>query len=41
MSNYAAGLGKPGSGKRRIRDLLNQPDNRVCADCGASDPKWA
>ncbi|VVB07855.1 unnamed protein product [Arabis nemorensis] len=41
MSSYAAGLGKPGSGKRRIRDLLNQPDNRVCADCGASDPKWA
>ncbi|OAP08332.1 hypothetical protein AXX17_AT2G09560 [Arabidopsis thaliana] len=41
MSNYAAGLGKPGSGKRRIRDLLNQPDNRVCADCGASVPKWA
>ncbi|KAH0910389.1 hypothetical protein HID58_033710 [Brassica napus] len=41
MSNYSAGLGKPGSGKRRIRDLLNQPDNRVCADCGAPDPKWA
>ncbi|XP_010529368.1 PREDICTED: probable ADP-ribosylation factor GTPase-activating protein AGD13 isoform X2 [Tarenaya hassleriana] len=41
MSYSAAGLGKPGSGKRRIRDLLNQPDNRVCADCGAPDPKWA
>ncbi|KAL0699194.1 hypothetical protein Bca4012_055316 [Brassica carinata] len=27
--------------KRRIRDLLTQSDNRVCADCGAPDPKWA
>ncbi|CAH2078394.1 unnamed protein product [Thlaspi arvense] len=41
MSYSAAGLGKPGSGKRRIRDLLTQSDNRVCADCGAPDPKWA
>ena len=41
MSNYAAGLGNSGSGKRRIRDLLKQPDNRVCADCSAPDPKWA
>ncbi|XP_020875594.1 ADP-ribosylation factor GTPase-activating protein AGD12 isoform X2 [Arabidopsis lyrata subsp. lyrata] len=32
---------KSGSGKRRIRDLLTQSDNRVCADCGAPDPKWA
>ncbi|CAA7054613.1 unnamed protein product [Microthlaspi erraticum] len=37
MSHSGAG----GSGKRRIRDLLNQSDNRVCADCGAHDPKWA
>lgn len=29
------------SGKRRLKDLLNQSDNRTCADCGASDPKWA
>ncbi|KAF3514591.1 hypothetical protein F2Q69_00009277 [Brassica cretica] len=29
------------TGKRRIRDLLTQSDNRVCADCGAPDPKWA
>ncbi|PPS07629.1 hypothetical protein GOBAR_AA13002 [Gossypium barbadense] len=21
--------------------LLNQSDNRTCADCGAPDPKWA
>ncbi|CAN8231181.1 unnamed protein product [Cochlearia groenlandica] len=34
-------FGKPSSGKRRIRDLLTQSDNRVCADCGAPDPKWA
>ncbi|KAL4386968.1 hypothetical protein GQ457_09G000510 [Hibiscus cannabinus] len=26
---------------RRLRNILNQSDNRVCADCGAPDPKWA
>ncbi|CAF2130559.1 unnamed protein product [Brassica rapa] len=41
MSYSAAGHGKPGSGKRRIRELLTQSDNRFCADCGAPDPKWA
>ncbi|KAL0890014.1 hypothetical protein Bca101_013997 [Brassica carinata] len=41
MSYSAAGLGKPGSGKRRIRELLTQSDNRFCADCGGPDPKWA
>ncbi|KAG0591378.1 hypothetical protein KC19_1G171400 [Ceratodon purpureus] len=25
----------------RLKKLLQQPDNRVCADCGAADPKWA
>lgn len=34
-------LGRPSSGKRRLRDLLLQKDNRTCADCGARDPKWA
>ncbi|XP_042037660.1 ADP-ribosylation factor GTPase-activating protein AGD12-like [Salvia splendens] len=34
-------LGKPSSGKRRLKDLLSQSDNRVCADCSAPDPKWA
>ncbi|KAG6581474.1 probable ADP-ribosylation factor GTPase-activating protein AGD13 [Cucurbita moschata] len=34
-------LGRPGSGKRRLRDLLLLKDNRFCADCRASDPKWA
>ncbi|CAA6654089.1 unnamed protein product [Spirodela intermedia] len=24
----------------RLENLLNQPDNRFCADCGAPDPKW-
>lgn len=28
-------------GKRRLKDLLRQSDNRVCADCDAPDPKWA
>ncbi|XP_019170392.1 PREDICTED: ADP-ribosylation factor GTPase-activating protein AGD12-like [Ipomoea nil] len=27
--------------KRRLNELLRQSDNRVCADCGAPDPKWA
>lgn len=34
-------LGRPSSGKRRLKDLLSQRDNRFCADCGAPDPKWA
>ncbi|KAL9224970.1 hypothetical protein vseg_000945 [Gypsophila vaccaria] len=34
-------LGRPISGKRRLKDLLHQKDNRFCADCGALDPKWA
>ncbi|KAL3741365.1 probable ADP-ribosylation factor GTPase-activating protein AGD13 isoform X2 [Eucalyptus grandis] len=41
MSNRAYELGRPASGKRIIKDLLNQSDNRFCADCGAPDPKWA
>ncbi|XP_031247252.1 ADP-ribosylation factor GTPase-activating protein AGD12-like isoform X1 [Pistacia vera] len=34
-------LGRPASVKRRLKDLLLQSDNRICADCGAPDPKWA
>ncbi|XP_074269674.1 ADP-ribosylation factor GTPase-activating protein AGD12-like [Silene latifolia] len=40
MSNRVE-LGRPSSGKRRLKDLLRQQDNRGCADCGAPDPKWA
>ncbi|KAI3681189.1 hypothetical protein L6452_35974 [Arctium lappa] len=29
------------SGKQKLKDLLQQSDNRTCADCGAPDPKWA
>ncbi|KAL9994955.1 putative Arf GTPase activating protein [Helianthus debilis subsp. tardiflorus] len=29
------------SGKKALKDLLQQSDNRNCADCGAPDPKWA
>uniref|UniRef100_A0A6N2NKU0 Arf-GAP domain-containing protein n=1 Tax=Salix viminalis TaxID=40686 RepID=A0A6N2NKU0_SALVM len=29
------------SGKRRLKDLLLQSDNLLCADCGALGPKWA
>ncbi|KAK3016133.1 hypothetical protein RJ639_007676 [Escallonia herrerae] len=41
MSYQPSTLGRPSSGKRRLKDLLVQSDNHVCADCGASDPKWA
>lgn len=29
------------AGKNKLKDLLQQSDNRTCADCGARDPKWA
>lgn len=41
MSNKSLDFGKPASGKKRLKDLLLQKDNRYCADCGAPDPKWA
>lgn len=34
-------LHRPASGKRRLKGLLQQSDNRICADCSAPDPKWA
>lgn len=34
-------IGRCLTGKRRLKDLLIQKDNRFCADCGAPDPKWA
>ncbi|OIV95994.1 hypothetical protein TanjilG_27098 [Lupinus angustifolius] len=34
-------LGRPASGRRRLKDLLLQKDNHFCADCNATDPKWA
>ncbi|EYU43231.1 hypothetical protein ABFS83_08G123800 [Erythranthe nasuta] len=40
MSHQTSALRKP-SGKRRLTSLMIQSDNRVCADCGAPDPKWA
>ncbi|XP_010246871.1 PREDICTED: probable ADP-ribosylation factor GTPase-activating protein AGD11 [Nelumbo nucifera] len=24
----------------RLEDLMNQPGNKICADCGTPDPKW-
>ncbi|XP_068320446.1 probable ADP-ribosylation factor GTPase-activating protein AGD13 isoform X2 [Pyrus communis] len=41
MNHRSMELGRPASGKRRLKDLLIQKDNRNCADCGATDPKWA
>lgn len=41
MSYHQSALGRPTSGKGRLKDLLLQSDNRVCADCSAPDPKWA
>ncbi|CAI8590386.1 unnamed protein product [Vicia faba] len=40
-NNHLMELGRPSSGRRRLKDLLVQKDNRVCADCNAPDPKWA
>ncbi|XP_061339693.1 probable ADP-ribosylation factor GTPase-activating protein AGD13 [Gastrolobium bilobum] len=40
-NNYRLELGRPASGRRRLKDLLLQNDNRFCADCKAPDPKWA
>ncbi|RHN42752.1 putative Arf GTPase activating protein [Medicago truncatula] len=34
-------IGRSLTGKRRLKDLLVQKDNRFCADCSAPDPKWA
>ncbi|PPR83573.1 hypothetical protein GOBAR_AA37143 [Gossypium barbadense] len=28
------------SANGRLKNLMNQTDNRICADCGAPDPKW-
>ncbi|XVF23104.1 hypothetical protein REPUB_Repub13aG0009000 [Reevesia pubescens] len=36
-----SGVTKPTSANGRLKSLLNQTDNRICADCGAPDPKWA
>ncbi|XWS18015.1 hypothetical protein CRYUN_Cryun32bG0005800 [Craigia yunnanensis] len=36
-----SGVKKATSAKGRLKSLLNQTDNRICADCGAPDPKWA
>ncbi|XP_027344989.1 ADP-ribosylation factor GTPase-activating protein AGD12-like isoform X4 [Abrus precatorius] len=34
-------IGRSLTGKRRLKDLLVQKDNRFCADCNSPDPKWA
>ncbi|KAF9666575.1 hypothetical protein SADUNF_Sadunf16G0243100 [Salix dunnii] len=39
--SHLSELQQVASGKRRLKDLLLQSDNRLCADCGAPDPKWA
>ncbi|WJX53325.1 ADP-ribosylation factor GTPase-activating protein agd12 [Trifolium repens] len=41
MNNRRFEFGRPVSGKRRLKDLMVQKDNRFCADCGSPDPKWA
>ncbi|RZC25602.1 ADP-ribosylation factor GTPase-activating protein AGD12, partial [Glycine soja] len=33
-------IGRCLTGKRKLKDLLLQKDNRFCADCNAPDPKW-
>ncbi|KAH7684236.1 stromal membrane-associated protein [Dioscorea alata] len=40
--SYSSGHGKASPEKlRKLKDLLLKSDNRICADCGALDPKWA
>lgn len=42
MSSQQLDCGKASLGNlRRLKKLLLQTDNHVCADCGAPDPKWA
>ncbi|KAM0943028.1 putative Arf GTPase activating protein [Dioscorea sansibarensis] len=42
MSKRYNEFGKPSSANlRKLHELLRKNDNRVCADCGAPDPKWA
>ncbi|CAJ1962962.1 unnamed protein product [Sphenostylis stenocarpa] len=41
MSNNRVENARPASGRRKLRTLLLQSDNRCCADCNAPDPKWA
>uniref|UniRef100_A0A0A0LY16 ADP-ribosylation factor GTPase-activating protein AGD12-like n=1 Tax=Cucumis sativus TaxID=3659 RepID=A0A0A0LY16_CUCSA len=41
MSHFPGDLRRPESAKSRLKDLLLQIDNQLCADCGAPDPKWA
>ncbi|CAD6249684.1 unnamed protein product [Miscanthus lutarioriparius] len=39
---YPASSNPQASGKaRKLKDLMIKSDNRICADCGAPDPKWA
>ncbi|XP_023541161.1 ADP-ribosylation factor GTPase-activating protein AGD12-like isoform X1 [Cucurbita pepo subsp. pepo] len=41
MSHFSGDFRRPESAKSRLKDLLLQKDNQLCADCGAPDPKWA
>ncbi|KMZ72902.1 ARF-GAP domain 13, partial [Zostera marina] len=42
MMNRRPSLKPNVSGKmKKLKDLSFKSDNRVCADCGAPDPKWA
>nr|GEV83159.1 ADP-ribosylation factor GTPase-activating protein AGD12-like [Tanacetum cinerariifolium] len=41
MNRQPSAIAKSSSGNRRLKELLQQRDNRTCADCGATDPKWA
>uniref|UniRef100_A0A9I9CFJ9 ADP-ribosylation factor GTPase-activating protein AGD12-like n=1 Tax=Cucumis melo TaxID=3656 RepID=A0A9I9CFJ9_CUCME len=41
MSHFPGDFRRPESAKSRLKDLLLQIDNQLCADCGAPDPKWA
>ncbi|KAH9288521.1 hypothetical protein KI387_032638 [Taxus chinensis] len=42
MNNYGDHEGKASKETlRRLKKLQAQPDNKICADCGSPEPKWA
>lgn len=34
-------MGAKSANLRKLKELLHKSENRICADCGAPDPRWA
>ncbi|XP_020267332.1 ADP-ribosylation factor GTPase-activating protein AGD12-like isoform X2 [Asparagus officinalis] len=41
MSNGTTPTRASRANLRKLKDLLHKSENRICADCGAPEPKWA